>query len=178
MNRSVIQLEMTSFTQLMEQVGQETKREILSRTITFPKTCEICDDKPICTYNWDGKGSRITSNGVIDAINNATLISSDDKLDLASILEVLIDELRDENVIEKMDRIQLRKNGVDLIVIQNRSRQGEGHSAFLQINTYKTRIQDSLAKERRMNSNIWPFTIFMCLLLSITILGLHVSTRK
>ena len=128
---------------LFKQVGNDTKRDVLCGCVVFPKTSSLKEDKPLQIYDWDGKDS-LDFKAFIDKVNkDPEFVAVSARNDLILILDVL-NEVKDELLLEKMDSIQIYRGGVDLLAIKNTVNGGNGRSAFVEINDYRRRLRTTL----------------------------------
>jgi hypothetical protein len=129
---------------LFKQVTNDIKRDLLCSCIVFPKTSSLKEDKPLQVYDWDGKEKGLDIKGFIDRVNNdPEYVAVSARNDLVLVLEVLND-VKEELLLDKMDSIQIYRGGVDLLLIKNKGKDGNGRSAFVEINDYRRRLQSTV----------------------------------
>jgi hypothetical protein len=160
--------ESSMLSNLIQQVSKDIRRDIFCSCVVFPRTGSITANKPLKTI--DIQDSKVINfDEIINMVQNEpdfVVVSA--RIDLELVLTVLKD-VSGELLLDKMDKIQIYKGGIDLLTIDRGTK--DGCTAYVEINDYRRRLQNLLLSRPVIDS--YQNALFS--LASMTVIAVGIS---
>lgn len=127
---------MGSLKDVLLNVSKDLKRDALASCFVFPKTESLANDQPYVVYdNFDRLDLKAIRARVEQDVD---FVAINIREDLLLVLEI-IEEMKVELMLDKMDAIQIYRGGLDVLKIVIKGNK-TGRCAYIEINDYKRRI--------------------------------------